>query len=196
MPSPLATAAAALLLAIPMAACTTTAVTYAEQVQRQPEPRTVTAYGLGSLPKNPGLSPAQQELMAIRAAKLDAYRAIAEEVKGLRIIGNTTVNDLTTSNDVIRSMVDASLKNVRILSITPKGNGIYEAMAEMTLEPEVVQRLWASVPTGSLDTCGISPCASRAAVMPVPVATPAPVAVPVPDPACTICGQDFYYHAP
>ncbi len=194
MPSPLATAAAALILAIPMAACTT--VTYTEQVQRQPEPRTVTAYGLGSTPKNPSLSPAQQELMAMRAAKLDAYRAIAEEVKGLRIIGNTTVNDMTSNNDAIRSMVDASLKNVRILSITPKGNGIYEAMAEMTLEPEVVQRLWASVPTAALGACGIDPCASGAAVMPVPVSAPVPVAVPVQAPACTMCGPDFYYHAP
>jgi len=168
------------------------ATTYSEQVLKQPEPKVVTAYGLGSIPKNSSLSSAQQELMAMRAAKLDAYRAIAEQVKGLRVIGNTTVNDLATTNDVIRSTVDASLKNVRILSVTPKGNGIYEALAEMTLEPEIIQRLWASIPVSTLNHCAIDACHSDLSVIPVPVAT----AVAVPVSGCSVCGPSYYYHAP
>lgn len=181
------------LCSLGLAGCAATSTTYMEQVQRQPEPKTVTAYGLGSIPKNGTLSPAQQELMAMRAAKLDAYRAIAEEVKGLRVVGNTTVNDLATSNDVIRSYVDASLKNVRILSVTPKGSGIYEAVAEMTLEPETVQRIWASVPAASLSHCNLDPCATE---MPVMAPTPVPVAVPVATSPCSVCGPGFYHHAP
>jgi hypothetical protein len=195
MPSRIKAGLASLFLGIPLAACTTTsAVSYIEQPERKPEPKTVTAYGLGSIPKNSSLSAAQQELMAMRAAKLDAYRAIAEQVKGLRVIGTTTVNDLATSNDTIRSFVDASLKNVRILSITPKGNGIYEAMAEMTLEPEVVQRLWSSVSTSAFSQCTVNPCASDFA--PVPVAPTVPVAITPPVTTCSVCGQTYYYHAP
>ena len=47
--------------------------------------------------------PAQQRLMAIRASKLEAYRALTEQVYGLQLDANSTVADMMVTHDTFRS---------------------------------------------------------------------------------------------
>lgn len=102
-------------------------------------PARVTAVGYGTTPTAEGLSPDQRRMMAIRASKLDAYRALAETVAGLKLTGSSTVNAVALTNDSFRVYVDAYLRGARLVSITPlPGNG-YETVLELNLSPDFQQ---------------------------------------------------------
>lgn len=51
----------------------------------------------------------QARLMAIRAARLDALRRLAERIKGLRLTSDTQVRDFVTESDVITTEMNAYL---------------------------------------------------------------------------------------
>lgn len=74
---------------------------------------------------------AQARLMAIRAARVDAMRRLAERLKGLRLTSQTRVSDFVTQSDEIRTMLDAYLKT------SGEERNIYlhsdELIAEVTL---------------------------------------------------------------
>jgi len=66
------------------------------------------------------MPPSQSKLMAERAAKLDAYRLLTEQIMGLSLDAKTTVKDFVTEKDEIftktRGMIQgAQVKNVRYL---------------------------------------------------------------------------------
>ena len=52
---------------------------------------------------------AQNKLLSKRAAEADAYRKLAEAIKGLQINATTYVRDFVTEHDEISSHVDAVL---------------------------------------------------------------------------------------
>ncbi len=57
--------------------------------------------------------PARARLMAVRAAKVDALRNLAEQVKGLRIRGETYVRDFVAESDQIRTDLDTFIQGVK-----------------------------------------------------------------------------------
>ena len=57
---------------------------------------------------------AQNKLLAKRAAEADAYRKLAETIKGLHITSNTYVKDFVTESDVIQSELDTFIRGVRL----------------------------------------------------------------------------------
>lgn len=63
----------------------------------------VQATGQGT---DPAMDTAQGKLKAARAAELDAMRKLAEQILGMRIQSETTVQDFVTQNDQIRTLVD------------------------------------------------------------------------------------------
>jgi hypothetical protein len=71
-------------------------------------------------------TPAQKRLMAIRASKLDAYRALVEQVYGQYLDANTTVADMTVMNDTFRAHVNGVIYGAKLVSINPVGNDTYE----------------------------------------------------------------------
>jgi hypothetical protein len=81
----------------------------------------------------------QQKLMAMRAAQVNAYRNLAEQVHGFRIWGNTTVSAFVTQNDVVRTYVDSFIRGARLVNITPIGDGNFEASVELTLPKDFVE---------------------------------------------------------
>lgn len=86
-------------------------------------------------------SPQQQKLMAMRAARVDAYRNLAEQVNGFKISGNTTVAAMAAQNDQIRSSVDAYIRGARLITIQPVSDGIYEATVEMEIGADLMDLL-------------------------------------------------------
>ncbi len=100
---------------------------------------TVTATGYAVISAQPHKLAAQQRLMAIRAAKLDAYRALTEQVYGQYVDANTTVADMVVMNDSMRTKVEGVVYGARLVSITPVGEDTYEV--SLSLDARVVDDL-------------------------------------------------------
>jgi len=82
---------------------------------------------------------AQQRLLAIRASKLDAYRALTEQVYGQHLDATTTVADMVVMNDTFRTRVEGVVYGAVLVSITPVGEDTYETT--MSLDRQVVNDL-------------------------------------------------------
>ena len=100
---------------------------------------TITATGYAVVAVQNHKNPAQQRLMAIRAAKLDAYRSLAEQVYGLRLDATATVADMVVQNDTFRSKVEGVIYGATLVSITPTGDDTYETT--LSLDKSTVQDL-------------------------------------------------------
>jgi hypothetical protein len=80
--------------------------------------------------------PAQQRLLAIRASKLDAYRALTEQVYGQYLDATTTVADMVVQSDSFRARVEGVIYGATLVSITPVGDDTYETT--LSLDSSVV----------------------------------------------------------
>ena len=98
-----------------------------------PAAQRVQATGYGNIGSYGLYTPGQAKLMAIRAAKVDAYRNLAEQVHGVRVWGNTAVSAFVAQNDVIRTFVDSFIQGARVVNVTSVGDGNYEVTVELEL---------------------------------------------------------------
>ncbi len=79
--------------------------------------------------------PAQERLMTVRAARLDAQRRLLERIGGLRVSADTLVRDFVTESDEVRTHADGIVVGAR-----EKGPPYYhddELVVEVTLEAAV-----------------------------------------------------------
>lgn len=95
--------------------------------------RHIQAVGRGAVAMPGQMSQGQMKLMAMRAAQVDAYRALAERVYGLSVSGGTTVSAFAAQNDNLRVFVDAFIRGARVVSVVAQADGIYEATVELPL---------------------------------------------------------------
>jgi hypothetical protein len=100
---------------------------------------TLTATGYAVISVQNHKNPAQQRLMAIRASKLDAYRALTEQVYGQQMDATSTVADMTVTSDSFRAKVEGVIYGAVLVSITPMGDDTYETT--LSLDKGVVQDL-------------------------------------------------------
>ncbi len=100
---------------------------------------TLTATGYAVISVQNHRNPAQQRLMAIRASKLDAYRALTEQVYGQQLDATTTVADMMVQSDTFRARVEGVIYGAVLVSITPAGDDTYETT--LSLDKAVVQDL-------------------------------------------------------
>ncbi|UZE95456.1 LPP20 family lipoprotein [Alkalimarinus alittae] len=77
----------------------------------------------------------RKRLMAMRASRLDAYRALAERVYGTVIFGASTVSDFVLEHDNYRTMVDSVIRGAKVITVTEHKGGTYETVVELLLEP-------------------------------------------------------------
>ena len=103
-----------------------------------PSPPSYTAIGYGAMDSYKDHTPSEQRLLAIRAARMDAYRNLAEELAGLRIRGSTHMRATKVDEDSYRSYVDALVRGAKLKTITPRPDGIYEVELELVPLPAVV----------------------------------------------------------
>lgn len=99
----------------------------------------ITATGYAVISVQNHRTPAQQRLLAIRASKLDAYRALTEQVYGQQIDANTTVAEMAVMNDTFRARVEGVVYGAVLVSITPVGDDTYETT--LSLDRNVVNDL-------------------------------------------------------
>ena len=92
----------------------------------------VQATGIGAPPEKfygkPNARP-----MALRAAKLDAYRNILEVVNGVRINSATVVKDFAVENDVIMTKVEGMVKGAEVVKQEYLSDGTVEITMQMDL---------------------------------------------------------------
>lgn len=134
-----------------------------------PAPARLLAVGYGAQGSYSQYTHGQQQLMAMRAAQVDAYRNLAEQVYGFRVWGNTAVSAFATQNDSVRTYVDAFIRGARVVSMTAIANGNYEATVELDLSHDFYQRLThnaAGMPAPMRNATG--PCAAAGCSQPSP----------------------------
>ncbi len=93
----------------------------------------VTAVGYGSTASYAQYASGQQKLMAMRAAQLDAYRSLAEQVYGVRIASNTSVSAYATQSDSVRSYVNSFIRGARVTNTAAMADGNYEVTVELDM---------------------------------------------------------------
>ena len=97
------------------------------------------ASGYAVIASQRGDTPAQQRLMAIKASKLDAYRALAEQVYGQYVNATGTMTDMSVTEDHLKSRVEGVIYGARVVSITPIGEETYET--KLSLSQPVIDEL-------------------------------------------------------
>ena len=100
-------------------------------VLSEKEPLLISVVGQGVAPMHT-TSPAQAYALAKRAAIADAYRLIAEKVKGVRVDGKDLIKNMMVKRSTIRTSVDAMIRNANIVETTFK-EGLCEVEMEITL---------------------------------------------------------------
>jgi hypothetical protein len=126
-----------LVISLLMTACTTAkAPPHAFQPQK-----TLSAIGYGTVEKSDRYSRSQIKLMAIRASKMDAYRSLSEQLTGIQLRGQTTVNDMEVTHDSYQIYLNAYLRGAKVKRSSPIGSDIYagddtfETVVELDLTP-------------------------------------------------------------
>ena len=91
----------------------------------------ITVVGQGVAPTF-ATSPAQSYALAKRAATADAYRLIAERIKGVRIEGKDTIKNMMVKNSTVNTRVSAMVRNATVVE-TKFVDGLCEVEMEITI---------------------------------------------------------------
>jgi len=102
--------------------------------------KTVRVSGYGAPPARI-LSPMQKRLLSLRAAKLDAIRALGEIVSGMKIWGGSTLSDLALHSDKVHVHLDSFVQGAKILSTNRMEDGSYEAVVGISFNSQIVNKL-------------------------------------------------------
>ena len=88
-------------------------------------------------------SPAQAYALAKRAAIADAYRLLAEKVKGVRIEGQDKIKNMMVMRSEVRTFVDAVIAEAELIETVFK-DGLCEVEMELVIDPKQWQSILAS----------------------------------------------------
>ena len=102
-----------------------------EPVLEENKSMLISVMGQGVAPMNT-VSPAQAYALAKRAAVADAYRLIAEKVKGVRVDGQDVIKNMMVKRSTVRTSVNAMVRNANVVETTFK-EGLCEVEMEIKL---------------------------------------------------------------
>ena len=102
-----------------------------ENVLKENSTLRIDVVGQGVAPVNTA-SPAQAYALAKRAAVADAYRLIAEKVKGVRVDGDDLIKNMMVKRSTVRTSVKAMVRNAQVVETTFK-DGLCEVEMEIVL---------------------------------------------------------------
>ncbi len=161
---------------------------FATPTGRKAEQVKISVTGYGAPPKD-YYPDAQRRLMAMRAAKLDALRSLAERVNGLRIWGGTTIGDMVVEKDRYRVFLDTFIRGAKVMEVSPAEDGAYETVVELTVDRSFLTQVLHN-PRAQSDP-DHDPCAepgTQALTAQAPAAQPLPAAQAVHE-----AGATFYF---
>ena len=92
----------------------------------------IRAQGLGIAPPHT-VSYAQARALARRAAITDAYRQLAEQIQGVSVDANTTVENLMVTNTTVSTHVSALIKDAQIIEEKSQSDGSYTVTIEIPI---------------------------------------------------------------
>jgi hypothetical protein len=139
----------------------------------------IEAVGIGAPPER-YIGKPQARPMALRAAKVDAYRNLLEVTKGVRVDSTTVVKDFTVESDVINAQVEGLVRGAKIVNQDYLSDGTVEVTLRMPMAGGFAEVI---IPKAIEKTPVAPPPAPP--VEPAPV-TPAPVAPPPPAPVSDV----------
>jgi hypothetical protein len=93
----------------------------------------IRAIGIGAPPENYYGKP-EARPMALRAAKMDAYRNILEVIQGVRIQSSTTVKNFMMADDSISAQVSGMVRGAQVAKQEYMSDGTVEVTLEMNLK--------------------------------------------------------------
>ena len=99
----------------------------------------IKAVGFSAIAIQPSKNLNQRRLMALRAAKLDAYRGLTEQIYGISLDGETTVAEAMLTSDKMSSAVRGTIMGAETVRIEPTGNDTYEV--ELSVSEVHIRRL-------------------------------------------------------
>ena len=132
----------------------------------------ITVQGTGVAPTY-AVNAVQARMLDRRAAVVDAYRQLAEMVKGVNVDSETTVENMMVTSDVTKTKVTALIQGARIVSEQAVDGGGYTVTMEMSVFGASNSLATAVLPTNTVPTSFPAPDAS------VPASTPSSVQVNV-----------------
>jgi len=99
----------------------------------------ISAIGFASVSIQPSKNINQRRLMAMRAAKLDAYRSLTEQIHGIRIQGETTIGEAVLTSDELASAMNGIIIGARTIRIEPTSDDTYQV--ELAVSETHINRL-------------------------------------------------------
>lgn len=96
----------------------------------------IVGHGYAQIAGQPGKTANERRLMAMRAARLDAMRDLAEQINGIHISATTTVRDAVVQNDQLTAIVDGTLRGARTLAISPTGTDGFQV--DLAIDPDTL----------------------------------------------------------
>ncbi|MEN6330671.1 MAG: hypothetical protein ABFD57_01650 [Smithella sp.] len=136
----------------------------------------IEAVGIGA-PPDRTIGKANARPMALRAAKVDAYRNLLEITKGVRVDSTTSVKDFTVESDVINTQVDGLVKGGVVVDQQYMSDGTVEVRVRMPLYGNLAQVV---IPASIEKRKNLKPVEPPPAPEPAVTAPAAPPAPPAP----------------
>ena len=103
----------------------------AAEATPQWEQGTITAEGFGTPPA--GAYGSKASIMARRAAIVDAQRNLAEQVSGVQVDAETTVENFVISSDLVKTKVSALIKGAMVVEEQMMPDGAYRVVMSMPM---------------------------------------------------------------
>ena len=103
----------------------------AAEAAAQWEQGTITAEGFGTPPA--GAYGSKASIMARRAAIVDAQRNLAEQVSGVQVDAETTVENFVISSDLVKTKVSALIKGAMVVEEQMMPDGAYRVVMSMPM---------------------------------------------------------------
>jgi len=92
----------------------------------------IEAIGIGA-PPDRSIGKINARPMALRAAKVDAYRNLLEMTKGVQVDSRTTIKDFTVESDIINKQIEGLVKGAQVVDQQYMSDGTVEVKLRMPL---------------------------------------------------------------
>lgn len=119
---------ALLLVLVFMSGCVTNQYPYTGPTEVSDR---VVGVGYAVINAQPGNSPEEKRLMAIKASKLEAYKSLAEQIYGQYLEARGTLSNLKMGDEELISRVEGLIVGARVVSIKPISTDSYETILEI-----------------------------------------------------------------